>query len=240
MIATPFIKNILIMIIVHHLNNSRSQRILWLLEELDVAYQVKHYQRDSETMLAPKSLKAIHPLGKSPIITDGNEVVAESGAIIDYLSQTYGSNKLQPPFGSRDYQQYNYWLHYAEGSLMSPLLLKLVFDKVKNNAMPFFIKPVAKIISAKVMNSFVAPNIKANLDFVEAHLAKHEWFAGDMLSGADIQMSFPLEASVAKGTVKDEYPNINAFVKRIQSRPAYQRALKIGGPYDYGKKIGSS
>jgi len=204
-----------------------------MLEELGVSYEVKKYQRDPKTMLAPQSLRDVHPLGKSPVLTDDAIAVAESGAIIDYLAQVYGSEGMIPVANTQPYRDYVYWLHYSEGSLMPQLLLKLVFDKVKTSPMPFFIKPIAKMISDKVMAALVGPNIKSNLEYIDGHLAKQDWFAGDALSGADIQMSFPLEASVARGIVSDKHPNIKAYVKRIHERPAYKKALEIGGEYDY-------
>jgi len=226
------------MITVHHLNNSRSQRILWLLEELGTPYEVKRYERDLETMRGPATLKAVHPLAKSPVITDtgaeGEITVAESGAIIDYLVRRYGKETLTPAEDTTAYRDYIYWLHFAEGSLMPPLLMRLVFEKVKTSPMPFFIKPVAKMIANKVMSDFVSPEIKHTMDFIEGYLADHEWFAGESLSGADIQMSFPLEASVARGAIGEQYPQIHAYVKRFQARTAYLRALEKGGDYDYG------
>ncbi|MCB1583108.1 MAG: glutathione S-transferase [Xanthomonadales bacterium] len=222
------------MMIVHHLNNSRSQRILWLLEELDLEYDIKFYQRDQETQLAPPELKQVHPLGKSPVVTDGDLVLAESGAIIDYLGRTYGSNDWVPRRNSKRYQDYMYWLHYAEGSMMSPLLLKLVFDKIKTTKMPFFVKPIAHGIANKVMSSFVSPNIKSHFQYVENHLSKNNFFTGDGITGADIQMSFPLEASLARGVISQvTHPYIAEYVKGFQSRPAYQKALEKGGEYDY-------
>jgi len=222
------------MLTVHHLNNSRSQRILWLLEELGVDYEIKFYERDAETQLAPEELKQIHPLGKSPVVTDGDAVLAESGAIIDYLGYKYGVGKWVPRRNSKKYQPYMYWLQYAEGSLMSPLLLKIVFDKVKSSPMPFFIKPIAHGIANKVMSSFVTPNIVSHFNYVESHLAENEYFAGDAITGADIQMSFPLEASVAKGAITESsHPHMFQYVRKLQSRPAYQVALAKGGEYDY-------
>ena len=221
------------MITVHHLNNSRSQRVLWILEELGVPYDIQRYERDPKTMLAPASLKKIHPLGKSPVITDGDLVVAESGAIIEYLTHTYGKDTLLPEAGGQAWLDYTYWLHYAEGSLMPPLVMRLVFQKVKNSPMPFFIKPVAKGIADKTTATFIGPMIKTHLDFVEAHLAQNTWFLGDDLSAADIQMSFPLEASVARGIVGKDRPHINAWVERAHARPAYQKALEKGGEYDF-------
>ncbi|MBW0147190.1 glutathione S-transferase family protein [Marinobacter arenosus] len=221
------------MITVHHLNNSRSQRILWMLEELGVPYEIQRYERDPQTMLAPASLKKVHPLGKSPVITDGDLVVAESGAIIEYLAHTYGKDTMLPESGGQAWLDYTYWLHYAEGSLMPPLVMRLVFQKVKTSPMPFFIKPVAKGIADKTIETFIGPMIKTHLDFIEAHLAKNTWFLGDNLSAADIQMSFPLEASVARGIVGKDRPNITAWVARVHARPAYQRGLEKGGEYDF-------
>ena len=220
------------MIVVHHLNNSRSQRILWMLEELGVPYEVKRYERDPVTMQAPQSLKEVHPLGKSPVITDGELTLAESGAIIEYLAR-YGKEDMIPPVDTAAHQDCKFWLHYAEGSLMPPLLLRLVFEKMKSNPMPFFIKPVAKMLADKTNQVFIGPQIRNNLRFVNDHLADREWLLGDSLSAADIQMSFPLEASVARGIAGSTYPNIQAYVKRYQSRPAYRRALAVGGPYDF-------
>jgi glutathione S-transferase len=221
------------MIVLHHLNNSRSQRILWLLEELNLEYEVKIYQRDSTTNLAPNTLTLIHPLGKSPIITDGDVTVAESGAIIEYLIGTYCKGQLiDPQRGNEVHRQYTYWLHFAEGTLMPPLVAKLVLDKVRTHAKPFFVKIIANKIVDKLMASYYGPIIAKNMDFIESHLAHNAWFAGDQLSGADIQMSFPLEAAVARGNGKN-FPNIAKFVEDIHARPAYQAALEKGGKYDY-------
>lgn len=225
------------MITVHHLNNSRSQRVLWLLEELGIPYEVKRYERDKKTMLAPASLKAIHPLGKSPVVSNATEsgateVVAESGAIIEYLLEISANNLLMPAAGSPEHRRYRYWMHYAEGSLMPPLLLRLIFDKVASSPMPFFVKPVARKITEIANKAFISQQIKTHLDFVEAELGKHVWFCGDNFTAADIQMSFPLEAAAASGALKN-YPNIAAFVQRIHAREAYQRALNTGGEYAY-------
>ena len=221
------------MIVVHHLNNSRSQRILWLLEELGLDYEIRKYRRDPATMLAPPELRAVHPLGKSPVITDGEATVAESGAIIDYLLECYGNGRLAPAAGTPDRLRYTYFLHYAEGSAMTPLLLKIVFDRVETSPMPFFAKPIARAIAHNVKGSYVAPQIKQHLDYMEAELGKAQWFAGDAFSGADIQLSFVLEAARAHGGLDDHYPNLIAFLKRIHARPAYQRALERGGKYDF-------
>lgn len=225
------------MITVHHLNNSRSQRVLWLLEELELDYEIKRYERDPKTIRAPDSLKAVHALGKSPVITDGSITVAESGAIIEYLVRTYGQETLGFEDGTAAQREYTYWLHFAEGSLMPPMVMKLVFDKMKTSPMPFFVKPIARALSDKVMKVFVGPEIVSALRYIDAYLQDRKWFAGSQLSGADIQMSFPLEAAVARGTVhEDNYPNIYRFVKKYQARPAYLAALKKGGDYDYGPK----
>ena len=219
------------MIIVHHLNNSRSQRVLWLLEELGLAYEVKRYERDRKTMLAPPELRAVHPLGKSPVVTDGDLTLAESGAIVEYLVERYGNGRLAPQPGTPAYLRYRYWLHYAEGSAMSPLLLKLVFDKIETSPMPFFIKPIAKIISGKAKSGFITPQINTHLDYMEGELCKSSWFAGEEFSGADVQMSFPLEAAAARGGLDASRPKLMSFLKRIHARPAYKKALERGGEY---------
>ena len=220
------------MIIVHHLNNSRSQRVIWLLEELGVDYEIKRYQRDPKTMLAPKSLLKVHPLGKSPVITDGDLTIAESGAIIEYLIDRYDvESKLAPAIGTPTRLRYTYWLHFAEGSAMSPLLMKLVFNHIEKAPMPFFAKPIAKAISKKTKASFIDPQIKAHLDYVESELEKSTWLAGGRLTGADIQMSFPLEAAAARGGLDESYPKIMAYLKRIHARAGYKRALERGGEY---------
>jgi glutathione S-transferase len=222
------------MVIVHHLNNSRSQRILWLLEELRVPYEIKRYQRDPKTMLAPPELRAIHPLGKSPVITDGALTLAESGAIIEYLAATYAEGKLLPAAGTPERLRCSYWLHYAEGSAMPPLLLKLVLNRVRTTPAPFFVKPIARGIADKVDRTFTDPQLKLHLDYLENELGEREWFVGDSLSAADIQLSFPLEAFAARGGLGSSYPHLSAFLKRIHERAAYQRALERGGEYKLG------
>ena len=220
------------MIVVHHLNNSRSQRILWLLEELGLPYEVKRYQRDAKTMLAPPTLLAVHPLGKSPVISDGDIVVAESGAIVEYLVDTYGQGRLKPAPGTEDARRYTYWLHFAEGTAMPPLLMSLVLSRVRNAPAPFFVRPIARAIADKVMTTFVAPQIKSQLDFMEAELSARDWFAGASFSAADIQMSFPLEAAASRGGLAADRPRLMAWLATIHARPAYQRALAQGGPYE--------
>jgi glutathione S-transferase len=223
------------MIVVHHLNNSRSQRILWLLEELGLEYEIKKYQRDAKTMLAPPELRAIHPLGKSPVITDGDATVAESGAIIEYLLERYGDGRFVPPVGTPDKLRYTYFLHYAEGSAMTPLLMKLVFDRVESSPMPFFAKPIARSIAQKVKSTYIMPQIANHLNYLEAELGKLTWFAGEQFSAADIQISFVLEAVAARAGMDEKYPKLTAFLERIHARPAYQRALERGGKYDMVK-----
>jgi glutathione S-transferase len=207
------------MIVVHHLNDSRSQRILWLLEELNVPFEIKHYQRDAQTRLAPPELKAIHPLGKSPVITDDGRVIIESGAIIDYIVRHYGQN-LQPSVTSKDYDEYQQWLHYAEGSAMLPLLLKLYVSRLGDAG-----APLSPRIESELAN---------HIGFVNSSLAGKEWLLGGEMTAADIQMSFVGEAASAR-TNRAAYPNIEAWVKRFQARPAYQKALVRGGPYVYAK-----
>ena len=220
------------MIVVHHLNNSRSQRVLWLLEELGLEYDIKRYERDSKTMLAPPELRAVHPLGKSPVITDGDLTLAESGAIVEYLVERYGEGCFAPSRQMADYLRYRYWLHYAEGSLMSPLLLKLVFDKVETSPMPFFVKPIARAISGKVKSSFIMPQITGHLDYLEAELGKAKWFVNDEFSAADVQLSFPLEAAAARGGLDASRPRLMDYLKRIHDRPAYKKAIERGGKYE--------
>jgi glutathione S-transferase len=220
------------MIVVHHLNNSRSQRILWLLEELGVNYEIKRYQRDPETMLAPPSLLKIHPLGKSPAITDGKLTLAESGAIIEYLVDRYGKGRLAPAPGTPERIRYTYWLHYAEGSLMPPLLLKLVFDRIESGPTPFLVRPIARAIARRVKSTYVEPQIARHLDYLEGELARDDWFAGKDFTAADIQMSFPIEAAAARAGLDTSRPKLMAFLGRIRARPAYRRALERGGPFE--------
>ncbi|MET0226163.1 MAG: glutathione S-transferase [Dokdonella sp.] len=219
------------MLVVHHLDNSRSQRVLWLLEELGIPYEIAQYRRDPQTMLAPPALRAVHPLGKAPIVTDGDLILVESGAIIEYLIDRYGEGGFAPPAGSPERLRYTQWLHYAEGSLMPPLLLKLVFDRVETAKVPFFVKPIAKGIAHKVRHDFIDPQLRLHLDYLEAELQRSEWFAGNDFSGADIQMSFPLEAAAAGGGLGRNRPRLAAWLERIHARPAYRRALDRGGPY---------
>lgn len=217
------------MITVHHLNASRSQRILWLLEELGQPYEVVRYQRDPKTLLAPPALKAVHPLGKSPVVVVDGEVLAESGAIVETLVEHFGAERLAPPAGTPAFARYRYWLHYAEGSAMPPLLLKLVLDRIASAPMPFFARPVARGIAAKAMAGFVGPQLKLHLAYLEGELAQRDWFAGDAFSGADVQLSFPIEVARERADLNaTEHPRLCDWLARIHARPAYQRALAQG------------
>lgn len=228
------------MITVHHLETSRSQRVLWLLEELGLPYELKIYQRDKATKLAPPELKKIHPLGKSPVITDGDQVIAESAAIIEYLVETYGTQAtgelahLEPARGTPEYRQCRFWMHYAEGSLMNWLVMKLVFMTIPRQPMPFFVKPIAKALCGKVLDKMVDPNVNTAMDFMEDHLGKNTWFAGEHLTMADFQMSFAVEAALSRSSKAGACPHIQTYKKRMEARPAYQRGIQKGGPVVMG------
>jgi glutathione S-transferase len=219
------------MITVHHLADSRSQRVLWLLEEMGRPYEVKRYERNPATMLAPPELKAIHPLGKSPVVDDGAVRVAETGAIVEYLLEGPDGAALRPTAGTEAGRRYTYWLHYAEGSAMTPLLLKLIFGQLPKRS-PGLVRPLVKAISGKAQDSFIDPQIASHTAYWEAELGRSEWFAGDSFSAADIMMSFPIEAGASRAPYADK-PRLTAFLKKIHARPAYQRALERGGPYSY-------
>jgi glutathione S-transferase len=221
------------MLTVHHLNNSRSQRVLWLLEELGTPYEIIRYNRQPN-MLAPPELRAIHPLGKSPVITDNGNTIAESGAIVEYLVKTYGNGRLIPPDNTPERLRFTYWLHYAEGSAMPPLLLKLIFLMLPKRA-PLLMRPVVNAIAAKALNTLVDPQLKQHMAFWEGELSKSEWFAGHEFTAADIQMSFPLEAASARAGLEQGHPKAMAWLAKIHARPAYQRALEKGGPYSVGR-----
>ena len=221
------------MLTVHHLNNSRSQRVLWLLEELGVPYEIKHYQRAPD-MQAPKELRAVHALGKSPVITDNGQTIAESGAIIEYIIDTYGNGRLIPPPKTAERLRYTYWLHYAEGSAMTPLLLKLLFLMLPRRAPPLM-RPVMKVLAKQLMAGVSDPRLKQHMAYWEEELGKSEWFCGSEFTAADVQMSFPLEAAAARGGLENGHPKCMAFLERIQARPAYHRALVRGGPYAIGR-----
>ena len=221
------------MLTVHHLNNSRSQRVLWLLEELGVPYEIKHYQRAAD-MQAPKELRAVHSLGKSPVVTDNGNTVAESGAIIEYIVETYGNGRLIPPPKTAERLRYTYWLHYAEGSAMSPLLMKLIFLMLPRRS-PALMRPVMKAISRQLMANIVDPRLNQHMAYWEQELGKAEWFCGNEFTAADVQMSFPLEAAAARGGLEIGHPKCMAFLEKIHARPAYHRALVRGGPYAIGR-----
>lgn len=218
-------------LIVHHLENSRSQRILWLLEELGVDYEIKKYARDPETSLAPPELTRVHPLGKSPVVTHGEVTVAESGAIVEYLVGKYDDGRLLPADGTPERLAYNYWLHYAEGTFMPLMIISLILGRIESARMPFFVKPVAKGIADKVRKGYLTENVKRNLEFMDETLSHTTWFCGDAFTAADIQMSFALEAAAVRTNLEDAYPHLAACLERMHVRPAYQAALEKGGPY---------
>jgi glutathione S-transferase len=209
------------MIEVHHLNNSRSQRVLWMLEELGVPYSVVRYERDPKTILAPPELKKVHPLGKSPVIRDGEFVLAESGAIIEYLVEKYGNGRFVPQRGTREYETCRYWVHYAEGSLMMQLLVKIYLERVGE--------------PAKALLERVSGAVRMHLGYVEESLGSSQFLTGSLLTVADVQMSFPLEVSAVQGMLGDAHPRLKALLARLHERPAYQAALAKGGPYAYAK-----
>jgi glutathione S-transferase len=205
--------------------------VLWLLEELGVPYELELYKRDPKTMLAPPELQKVHPLGKSPVITDGGETVAESGTILEYIADKYGNGRFVPLHGAPAYWRFRYFMHYAEGSLMPFLVMKLVFGRVRTAPVPFFVKPITKKIANEVEGSFVDPNIARHVAFLDGELAKSPWFAGDDLTIADIQMSYPLEALASRA--KDVPARITEWIERMQARPAYRRAQERGGPSQF-------
>jgi glutathione S-transferase len=216
------------MLTVHHLNKSRSQRVLWLLEELGVPYEIVRYDRDPKTQLAPPELQKVHPLGKSPVVTDGDAVLAESGAILEYLVEKYGNGRLVPAAGTPDYRRYRYFMHYAEGSLMPYLLLRLITGRLRKA--PIVIRPFAKAIAGKLDALAVNPNLQRHVTFLDGELAKSTWLAGDEMTVADIQMSYPMEALAARWP--DPPERIKAWCARAVERPAYKRAVEKGGPMD--------
>lgn len=221
---------------VHHLETSRSQRVLWLLEELGAPYELKIYERDPNTRLAPAALKQVHPLGKSPVITHGPLVVAESGAILEYLADAFGDQApaelahLVPAKGSPEHLRCRFWMHYAEGSLMNWLLMKLVFMSIPKQPMPFFVKPIAKRICQQVQHKLIDPNLATALPYLNAELSQRPWFAGEHLTLADFQMSFAVEAALSRTAAGSDYPALRAWLDKVQQRPAYQRAIQKGGP----------
>ena len=217
------------MIVVHHLENSRSQRVLWMLEELGLPYEIRLYKRQP-SLQAPDTLRAVHPLGKSPVISDGDLVIAESGAILEYLVERYGEGRFVPPAGSPDRLRYRYFLHYADGSLLPLLFLKIVFLKLPERV-PFLMRPVAKAISDGADKALLGRQLAGHFAFLEGELKGREWFAGEF-SAADVQMSFPLEAAGARGGLdRGRFPGLGGLLDRIHARPAYKRAIEKGGPY---------
>ena len=229
------------MLTVHHLENSRSQRILWLLEELGVEYEIKRYGRDKQTSLAPPELKEIHPLGKAPVVVDNDVTVAESGAIIEYLVHTYDEGRLRPAVGTPDWRAYTYWLHYAEGTFMPLMIISLILGRIETAPMPFFVRPVAKGIVAKVRAGYLDANVTNNLNFLEQSLAESTWFCGDAFTAADIQMSFALEAAEVRTSLASDFPHLARFLEAVRARPAYKAALDRGGHYELmGTATGSN
>ncbi len=221
------------MIIVHHLENSRSQRVLWLLEELGVAYEVKRYERDKKTNLAPKELLKVHPLGKSPVIEDGGAVIAETGAVIEHLVETHGGGRLVPPRGTDDYRRYKYWMHAAEGSYMPPLVMALFLNRMETAKMPFFAKPIARKLTQGVRDAYLTHTTKALFAYLDGELSNGAWLAGRDFTAADIMMSFPVEAALTRIDAVQASKNLKSYVERLHARPAYRRALERGGPYAY-------
>lgn len=217
-------------ITVHHLDNSRSQRILWLLEELGLEYSIREWKRDPETMRAPAELKDVHPLGKAPVVQIGERVYAESGAILETLVERYDTEGRFTPNDLEGREELRFWLHYAEGSLMAPLLVKLIVGKMRGDSVPFFVRPVAKGIADKIDGTFTDAEITKHFAFIEAHLSSREWFAAGQLTAADVQMSFPMEAGLARAGIPIG-PGTRAWMERIQKRPAYQKALEKGGGF---------
>lgn len=221
------------MIVVHHLENSRSQRVLWLLEELGVAYDVKRYERDKNTNLAPKALLKVHPLGKSPVIDDDGAAIAETGAIVEHLIEIYGLGSLAPARGSPDWRRYRYWMHAAEGSYMPPLVLTLMLGRMETAPMPFFAKPIARRLTQAVRDSYLDQTLAALFGHLDAELGRSAFLAGNELTGADIMMSFPAEAAMQRAPASLKTPRLKAYVEKLQARPAYKRALERGGAYAF-------
>ena len=221
------------MLTVHHLENSRSHRILWLLEELGVDYEIQRYERDKTTGLAPPELFAVHPLGKSPVIIDDDVTIAESGLIVEYLIEKYGNGRLMPEIATPEHLQFRYWMHYAEGTFMPLMIISLILTRIETAPMPFFLKPVTRKIAEKTRAAYSGPNTKLNLDYLETTLKNSTWFCGAEMSGADIMMSFPVETAATRTNLTINYPALEEFRQRIRKRPAYERALEKGGPYIY-------
>jgi len=217
------------MITLHHLEASRSFRIIWLLEELELSYQIERHERHPETMRAQSSLKAVHPLGKAPVLYDNGFTLIESGAIIEYILNRYDNRGLRPPVCSEDYLRYSQWMHFAEGSLMPSGLLSLVLSKMANARVPFFARSIVKKTVNTTLESFVIPDLNVKLDYLDTELGNTGWFCGSHFSAADIQMGFALQVLHGRGLVADNLLNIKAFLEAIRLRPAYQRAKEKAG-----------
>jgi glutathione S-transferase len=214
-------------IVLHHLEASRSHRVLWLLEELELPYRLERHARHPKTMRAPKALRDVHPLGKSPVLTVDGVVYAESGAILEEVVETWGGGRLRPDPGTAEHRRYRYWLHYAEGSLMPPLLVKLVLSRLRDAPAPFFVRPILRMAVRKVNEVFTDPELQAHGDWIERALTEQPWFAGEEITAADVQMSYPVEALLARSRAPG--PQTVAWMEKIRARPAYQRALAKGG-----------
>ncbi len=221
------------MIVVHHLENSRSQRILWLLEELGLPYEVKRYERDKKSNLAPPALLKVHPLGKSPVIDDNGAVVAETGAIVEHIIEEHAKGRFAPARGTPDWRRYRYWMHAAEGSYMPPLVLALMLGRMETAPMPFFVKPIAKKLTQAVRDGYLDRTTAALFGYLEGELSKSAFLAGDALTGADIMMSFPAEAALQRSPAAQSAPRLKAYVATLHARPAFKRALERGGPYAF-------
>lgn len=222
------------MIELHYLAHSRSQRVLWFAEEIGVKYKLIVHDRDPATRLADEEVKKLHPLGKLPLLVDGEKTFAESAVILEYMARQFAPQWLIEPTGS-DYWAFQYWMHYAEASMMPPLLIRLIFSMLRGDAVPALVRPLTKRVADQVDKSFTNPQIQTHFRFVDDYLSRNEWFAGPTITIADVQMLFPLEATLAKKSIRLEtFPNVVAYVTRLQSRPAYQAALKKGGPYEFG------
>lgn len=220
------------MIVVHHLENSRSQRVLWALEELGLDYRIETYRRDPATLRGPDALRAVHPLGKSPVLVDGDRVLAESGAILEYLVERHDpEGRLAAPDDEEGRQRYRYWMHYAEGSAMPPLLMNLMFSRMRSAPAPFFLRPLVRSIADRVMERYVMPQIVLHFDWMESELGRSTWFSGERLTAADIQMSFPVEAAAARSSLLEQRPRLAAFLERVRGREAYRRAVDKGGAF---------
>lgn len=224
------------MITLHHLENSRSQRIIWLLEELGAEYEVRRYERNKKTNLAPPELEQIHPSGKSPVITDDSSgatlTVAETGAIVEYLIEHHGNGKLVPPTDAQAYLNYRYWMHAAEGSYAPLMVMKLLFNTIQGPKVPFVIRPITKAVAGQVCKAYIDPSIAKLMGNAEKTISHSTWFAGDQMTGADIMMIFVLEGANARLSLQENYPNLYALMQRIHALPSYKKALEVGGPYE--------